>query len=405
VKIILVSGARPDFIKIAPIVWAMRRHSREGAADIQFVLIHAGEHLSPQLSDDFFRQLDLPAPDYSLDVGSGSHTYQTAQLMARLEPILQRERPDLVVVVGDFDSTVAAALTASKLGIAVGHVEAGLRSFDRTMPEEINRIVTDSLADYLFVTEESGKENLLREGVEPGKIFFVGNVMIDALQQSRLLWESSGIRDEMGLMYRDYGVVTLHRPANVDNPERLREIIGALAEVAKGIPIIFPIHPRTRRQLKLMNGSAPKFRSRAGRIAAYGIYGVDPLGYLEFVALMAGARMVLTDSGGVQEETTFLNVPCLTLRATTERPVTVTHGTNRVIGISAAAIVEEGSRLLKSPRPAFPPPPLWDGKASDRILAVLRERFAGPAARSSGTSAGDTVIDTIAAVTKERCIQ
>lgn len=379
-KIVLVSGARPDFMKIAPIVWAMRRLSRQGTADIQFVLIHAGQHFGPQLFDVFFRELDLPAPDYSFDVGSGSHTYQTAQVMACLEPVLQRECPDLVVVVGDVNSTVAAALTAAKLGIAVAHVEAGLRSFNRTMPEEINRIVTDSLADYLFVTEESGKENLLREGVEPGKIFFVGNVMIDALQQSRLLWESSRIREEMGLMYRDYGVVTLHSPANVGNPDRLREIVGALAEVAKDIPIIFPVHPRTRRQLKLMNGAASKLRSRAGRIAADGIYGVEPLGYLEFVALMAGARVVLTDSGGIQEETTFLNIPCLTLRANTERPVTVTHGTNRVIGTSPAAIVEEASRVLASPRPKLAAPLLWDGRAAERILTVVRQKFPRSAA-------------------------
>jgi UDP-N-acetylglucosamine 2-epimerase (non-hydrolysing) len=380
VKIILVSGARPDFMKIAPIVWAIRRLSRQGATDIQFVLIHAGQYFSPQLFDVFFRELDLPAPDYSFDVGSGSHTYQTAQVMARLEPILQRQCPDLVVVVGDVNSTVAAALTAAKLGIAIAHVEAGLRSFDRTMPEEINRIVTDSLADYLFVTEESGKENLLREGVEPGKIFFVGNVMIDALQQSRLLWESSRIRDEMGLMYRDYGVVTLHRPSNVDNPDRLREIVGALAEVAKGMPIIFPVHPRTRKQIDLMNGSASELWSHKSPIEADGIYGVEPLGYLDFVALMAGSRVVLTDSGGIQEETTFLNIPCLTLRANTERPVTVTHGTNRIIGTSPAAIVEEASRVLANPRPKLAAPPLWDGRAAERILTVVRQTFRRPAA-------------------------
>jgi UDP-N-acetylglucosamine 2-epimerase (non-hydrolysing) len=386
VKIVLVSAVRPDFMKIAPMIWAMRRLSPQGAADMQFVLIHAGQHSRPQLFDVFSREMDLPAPDYALDAGSGSRTYQTAQLMARLEPILQRENPELVVVVGDFNATVAAALTAAKLGIAIAHVEAGLRSFDRTMPEEINRIVTDSLADYLFVTEESGKENLLREGVDPGKIFFVGNVMIDSLQQSRLLWESSRIREEMGLMYRDYGVVTLHRPTNVDNPDRLREIVGALAEVAKNIPIIFPVHPRTRRQLKLMNGSAPKLRSRTGGIAVDGIYGVEPLGYLDFVALMAGARVMLTDSGGIQEETTFLNIPCLTLRTTTERPVTVTHGTNRVIGTSPAAIVEEASRVLASPRSKLAAPLLWDGRAAERILTVVRQKL-----RRSGAVSQDLV--------------
>jgi len=380
VKIIFISGARPNYMKIAPMIWEIQRLKKQGVADIQFVLIHTGQHYDPQLFDVFFRDLDLPAPDYSLDVGSGSHTYQTAQIMERLEPILQKETPELVVVVGDVNSTVAAALTASKLGIPVAHVEAGLRSFDRTMPEEINRLVTDTLSDYLFVSEESGKENLLREGVDPGKIFFVGNVMIDSLQQSRYLWESSRIHDEMDLRQREYGVVTLHRPSNVDNPARLRAIMGALAEVSKNIPIIFPIHPRTRKQLEQMNGSTPSLRLRSGRIEANGVYGLEPLGYHDFMALVAGARIVLTDSGGIQEETTFLNVPCLTLRPNTERPVTVTHGTNRIIGTSPAAIVEEAARILKSPRPELPAPPLWDGRAAERILIVLREKLECPSA-------------------------
>ena len=379
-KIIFISGARPNYMKIAPMIWEIQRLKKQGVADIQFVLIHTGQHYDPQLFDVFFRDLDLPAPDYSLDVGSGSHTYQTAQIMERLEPILQKETPELVVVVGDVNSTVAAALTASKLGIPVAHVEAGLRSFDRTMPEEINRLVTDTLSDYLFVSEESGKENLLREGVDPGKIFFVGNVMIDSLQQSRYLWESSRIHDEMDLRQREYGVVTLHRPSNVDNPARLRAIMGALAEVSKNIPIIFPIHPRTRKQLEQMNGSTPSLRLRSGRIEANGVYGLEPLGYHDFMALVAGARIVLTDSGGIQEETTFLNVPCLTLRPNTERPVTVTHGTNRIIGTSPAAIVEEAARILKSPRPELPAPPLWDGRAAERILIVLREKLECPSA-------------------------
>jgi UDP-N-acetylglucosamine 2-epimerase (non-hydrolysing) len=288
--------------------------------------------------------------------------------------LFQSERPDVVVVVGDVNSTLAAALTAAKLGIPLAHVEAGLRSFDRAMPEETNRIITDTLSDYLFVSEESGKENLQREGVDPGKIFFVGNVMIDSLHQSRLVWESSKVRDDMGLRYRDYCVVTLHRPSNVDDPDSLRQIMNALSVIAKDIPIIFPVHPRTRKQLELMNGSAPNLRLRIGRVEADGIYGLEPLGYHEFMALVAGARVVLTDSGGIQEETTFLNVPCLTLRNNTERPVTVSHGTNRIIGTSPAAIVEEASRVLKNPKPALPPPPLWDGKSADRIVSILREQ-------------------------------
>lgn len=376
-KIVLVSGARPNYMKIAPIVWAIRRLNRRGGAPIQSLLIHTGQHYDPQLFDVFFRELDLPAPDYSLDVGSGSHTYQTARVMERLEPILQQERPDLVVVVGDVNSTVAAALTAAKLQFPLAHVEAGLRSFDRTMPEEINRMVTDTLSDYLFVTEESGKQNLLREGVDPKRIFFVGNVMIDSLQQSRHLWECSTVREELGLTKNVYGVMTLHRPANVDNGERLLKLMQAIAEVASRIPIVFPVHPRTRKQLEAVNGSVPGLQWGRKRVEAKGIYGLEPLGYLDFMALVAGARIVLTDSGGIQEETTFLNVPCLTLRENTERPVTVTHGTNRVIGTAPETIIQETVRVLENPRPALPAPPLWDGNASDRIVSILREKVKG----------------------------
>jgi UDP-N-acetylglucosamine 2-epimerase (non-hydrolysing) len=364
-------------MKIAPIVWAIRRLNRRGGAPIQSLLIHTGQHYDPQLFDVFFRELDLPAPDYSLDVGSGSHTYQTARVMERLEPILQQERPDLVVVVGDVNSTVAAALTAAKLQFPLAHVEAGLRSFDRTMPEEINRMVTDTLSDYLFVTEESGKQNLLREGVDPKRIFFVGNVMIDSLQQSRHLWECSTVREELGLTKNVYGVMTLHRPANVDNGERLLKLMQAIAEVASRIPIVFPVHPRTRKQLEAVNGSVPGLQWGRKRVEAKGIYGLEPLGYLDFMALVAGARIVLTDSGGIQEETTFLNVPCLTLRENTERPVTVTHGTNRVIGTAPETIIQETVRVLENPRPALPAPPLWDGNASDRIVSILREKVKG----------------------------
>ena len=374
VKIVLVSGARSNYMKIAPIVWAIRRLNRRGGAPIQSLLIHTGQHYDPQLFDVFFRELDLPAPDYRLDVGSGSHIHQTARVMERLEPILQQERPDLVVVVGDVNSTVAAALTTAKLQFPLAHIEAGLRSFDRTMPEEINRMVTDTLSDYLFVTEESGKQNLLREGVDPKKIFFVGNVMIDSLQQSRHLWECSTVREELGLTRNVYGVTTLHRPANVDNGERLLKLMQAIAEVASRIPIIFPVHPRTRKQLEAVNGSVPGLQWGRKRVEAKGIYGLEPLGYLDFMALVAGARIVLTDSGGIQEETTFLNVPCLTLRENTERPVTVTHGTNRVIGTAPETIIQETVRVLENPRPALPAPPLWDGNASDRIVSILQEK-------------------------------
>ncbi len=374
-KFVLVSGARPNYMKIAPIVWAIRRFNRRGEAQIQSVLVHTGQHYDPQLFDVFFRELDLPAPDYSLDVGSGSHTYQTARVMERLEPILQQERPDLVVVVGDVNSTVAAALTAAKLGIPLAHIEAGLRSFDRTMPEEINRMVTDTLSDYLFVTEESGKQNLLREGVDAKKIFFVGNVMIDSLQQSRHLWECSTVHETLGVRRGEYGVVTLHRPANVDDGETLHALMQALAEVSKRLPIIFPVHPRTRKRLESLNGRLSGLRFDSQRVNGRNLYCVEPLGYLDFMALIAGARIVLTDSGGIQEETTFLNIPCLTLRENTERPVTVTHGTNRVIGTSPAAIVQEAARILERPLPTLAPPPLWEGQAAERIVSVLLERL------------------------------
>jgi UDP-N-acetylglucosamine 2-epimerase (non-hydrolysing) len=374
-KFVLVSGARPNYMKIAPIVWAIRRFNRRGEAQIQSVLVHTGQHYDPQLFDVFFRELDLPAPDYSLDVGSGSHTYQTARVMERLEPILQQERPDLVVVVGDVNSTVAAALTAAKLGIPLAHIEAGLRSFDRTMPEEINRMVTDTLSDYLFVTEESGKQNLLREGVDAKKIFFVGNVMIDSLQQSRHLWECSTVHETLGVRKGEYGVVTLHRPANVDDGETLHALMQALAEVSKRLPIIFPVHPRTRKRLESLNGRLSGLRFDSQRVNGRNLYCVEPLGYLDFMALIAGARIVLTDSGGIQEETTFLNIPCLTLRENTERPVTVTHGTNRVIGTSPAAIVQEAARILERPLPTLAPPPLWEGQAAERIVSVLLERL------------------------------
>ena len=366
-RIVNVVGARPNFMKIAPLLREMRKHP-----EISPLLVHTGQHYDAHMAGQFFQDLLLPPPDVSLEVGSGSHAYQTGEVMKRIEPVLEEMRPNLVVVVGDVNSTLAVALTAAKLRIPVAHVEAGLRSFDRTMPEEINRLVTDAVSDYLFVTEESGRQNLLREGINESKIFFVGNVMIDSLEESRRLWERSNIHDCLELKKGMYGVVTLHRPSNVDDPTRLGGIIGALAQVACELPLIFPIHPRTRKHLEALNGAAPTFWGDNGKVLPRGISCLDPLNYVDFMALVAHARLVLTDSGGLQEETTVLGIPCLTLRENTERPVTVTHGTNRVIGMSPARITEEAFGILASPQLASSSPPLWDGRAAERIVTILK---------------------------------
>jgi UDP-N-acetylglucosamine 2-epimerase (non-hydrolysing) len=358
-RIVNVVGARPNFMKMAPLLREMRRHP-----DIVTTLVHTGQHYDEAMAGQIFRDLELPAPDISLEVGSGSHAYQTAEVMKRLEGVLKEIQPHLVVVVGDVNSTLAAAVTAVKMGIAVAHIEAGLRSFDRAMPEEINRLLTDAIADYLFVTEESGRENLLREGVDRGKIHMVGNVMIDSLEQSRSVWERSDLVARLGLSRGGYGVVTLHRPSNVDDPATLRGLVKALSEVGRRIPLVFPVHPRTRGRLEAMEAE-----SVIGSGARY----IPPLGYLDFIALVAGSSLVLTDSGGLQEETTALGVPCLTLREQTERPITVTHGTNRIVGTSPDRIVEEATRALTEQQPGGTRPPLWDGHAAERIVAIIRE--------------------------------
>jgi UDP-N-acetylglucosamine 2-epimerase (non-hydrolysing) len=325
------------------------------------------------MSGKFFEDLRIPAPDISLEVGSGSHAYQTAEVMKRLEPVMERERPDLVLVVGDVNSTLAAAVTAAKLQIPVAHVEAGLRSHDRTMPEEINRLLTDAISEYLFVTEESGRQNLLREGVSPSKIHFVGNVMIDSLEQFRPWWDGSAIHRRFGVDKGGYGVVTLHRPSNVDRAETLQGFLHALLDVARELPIIFPVHPRTLKGLKALDADLRVLQPGTEAAPLKGLGLAEPLGYVEFIALLAGARIVLTDSGGLQEETTALGVPCLTLRENTERPVTVTHGTNRLVGTSPARIVEVARQVLAEPRPRPSAPPLWDGRAAERIVAILAD--------------------------------
>jgi UDP-N-acetylglucosamine 2-epimerase (non-hydrolysing) len=363
-KVLNVVGARPNFVKIAPLLQEMAQRPQ-----IEPVLVHTGQHYDTRLSEGFFEALAIPAPDVNLGVGSGSHAQQTADIMKRLEPVLEAVRPDVVLVVGDVNSTMAAALVAVKLGIRVAHVEAGLRSFDRAMPEEINRIVTDTIADDLFATEESAVMNLAREGIPAERVHFTGNVMIDALRLARPLWQASTVFRDLGLdPDRRYGVVTLHRPSNVDDPHRLREMVNALRELGSHLPLIFPVHPRVR--TRLARESVTWLHPGAG-VPDDGLICADPLGYLDFIALVNRAALVLTDSGGIQEETTMLAVPCLTLRENTERPVTVTHGTNRVIGVASRRIVDEGLRALEHRPIPQAPPPLWDGRAAQRIVDVL----------------------------------
>jgi UDP-N-acetylglucosamine 2-epimerase (non-hydrolysing) len=356
VRIVHVVGARPNFMKIAPILAACS--SRAG---IESVLVHTGQHYDEKMSRLFFEELGIPKPDLDLEVGSGSHAAQTALVLQRFEPVLLERRPDLVLVVGDVNSTIACSLAAAKLGIAVAHVEAGLRSFDRGMPEEINRVVTDALSDLLLVSEPSGLENLAREGVPSEKVHFVGNVMIDTLVAHRDRARGSDVLERLGVPPAGYAAVTLHRPSNVDDPAVLRRILTPLVELSARLPVVFPCHPRTRQAIE---------RHGLGTTAA-GFRLTEPLGYLDFLKLMMDARLVVTDSGGIQEETTILGVPCVTVRENTERPVTLTHGTNRLAGTTEAGI-RDALRGALEPRTAAPePPPLWDGRAAQRIVDVL----------------------------------
>jgi UDP-N-acetylglucosamine 2-epimerase (non-hydrolysing) len=350
--ILHVVGARPNFMKVAPVRRALEGRARQ-------TLVHTGQHYDASMSGIFFSQLGIPEPDVNLEVGSGTHAEQTGTTMIRLEKLFGDERPDLVLVYGDVNSTAAAALVCAKMGIAIGHVEAGLRSRDRSMPEEINRLVTDALADLLFTPSEDGNRNLAAEGVPPDRVFLVGNVMIDTL--IRLLPQADGpsTRAKLGLGQR-YGLVTLHRPSNVDHEDSLRALMGALADIARTLPIVFPVHPRTRAKLGSLGVTVPPALSL-----------VEPLGYLEFLALQRDAVLVITDSGGVQEETTFLNVPCLTMRDTTERPVTVTLGSNILIGQDTALLRSEVQRVLDGDAKRGSIPPLWDGQAGRRIAELI----------------------------------
>ena len=363
-KLMQVVGARPNFVKIAPIYREVA--SRPG---LEQLLVHTGQHYDPEMSGVFFEEFGLPDPDINLQVGSSSHAVQTAEVMLRLEPAIDDARPDWLVVVGDVNSTLAATLVAVKKGIRVAHVEAGLRSFDRGMPEEINRILTDSVADLLLTPSRDGDENLIAEGVDPSRIRFVGNVMIDTLAHllPRAHERWTELRKRLDAPDR-FALVTLHRPGNVDREETLREIMAGLREVSVEIPVLFAVHPRTRERLRTFSIDA----EADGRIRL-----LDPLGYVDFLALTVNAALVITDSGGIQEETTFLGTPCLTVRPNTERPVTITQGTNRLVDGTRAAIVGAAESALEDGgEPGRPE--LWDGEAAGRIVDAITSTGAPP---------------------------
>jgi UDP-N-acetylglucosamine 2-epimerase (non-hydrolysing) len=355
-KLLLVAGARPNFVKVAPLLWEIRRWP-----EIQPFLVHTGQHYDQRLSDVFFDELEIPACDCNLGVGSASHAEQTAEVMRRIEPVLLQQQPDAVCVVGDVNSTLAASLTAAKLGIPVAHVEAGLRSFDRRMPEEVNRVLTDAISDWLFASEENAVSNLMREGVSETRIHLVGNVMIDTLVACLPRIDMSPVLTTLSLKPGEFGTVTLHRPATVDDEQVLQAVMGALNDIAADLPLVFPVHPRTRAKLNSLYGPRSNIRL------------VEPLGYLDFLKLVKESRLVLTDSGGLQEETTFLRIPCLTLRENTERPVTLQLGTNRLVGLDPRVIVSAARAVLNDAPRQSGNPAFWDGKTASRVISVLVE--------------------------------
>jgi UDP-N-acetylglucosamine 2-epimerase (non-hydrolysing) len=357
-RILHVVGARPNFMKAAPVI----REMALSPGEFQQQLLHTGQHYEPEMSKVFFDELGLPLPDVNLEVGSGSHAWQTAQIMMHSEPVIIDFQPDWVVVYGDVNSTLAVTLVCSKLGIKVAHVEAGLRSYDRSMPEEINRLVTDQIADLLFTPSGDADRNLAREGIAEERIYMVGNVMIDTLVE--LLPKAKEIRADLAerYPYERYILVTLHRPSNVDHPETLSQVMSTLEELSLEVPILFPVHPRTRARIE-------KFGFRGYNP---GLHLLEPLGYLEFLSLQIHASLVLTDSGGIQEETTYLGVPCLTLRANTERPVTIELGTNQLVESKKETLLKAVNKNLADPKPRQNPPPYWDGHAASRVVEVFR---------------------------------
>ena len=360
-KVLLIAGARPNFMKVAPIFAEMKRRPTEFLP----MIVHTGQHYDAAMSDSFFDDLGMPQPDVHLGVGSGSHAVQTAKIMTEFEPVVLEHQPDWVLVVGDVNSTIACALVCAKLGIKVAHVEAGLRSRDRAMPEEINRILTDSISDILFTTSQDADENLRREGVSAERIRFVGNVMIDSLLEHLKIAENSAVREDLNIKTNEYAVTTLHRPSNVDEKDVFSGILDALLSVSERLPIIFPVHPRTRAKIAEFGF--------ADEIVASNIRLIDPLGYHDFMRLYSGARFVLTDSGGLQEETTVLEIPCLTLRLNTERPITIEMGTNVLVGTDPETIKKAARDALSNPDSSANAkiPPFWDGKAAGRICDEL----------------------------------
>ena len=362
-RIHLIAAARPNFMKVAPVYHALQK-----TEDLQPILVHTGQHYDLNMSDAFFQDLELPEPDIHLGVGSGSHARQTGAVMIAYEQVLLEQPPDLVVVVGDVNSTMAATLAASKLGIGVAHLEAGLRSYDRSMPEEINRVVTDRLADLLWTPSADGDQNLRQEGVHPEKIVRVGNIMIDSLEMLRPVIEAQTTTAFYRVPARGFGLVTLHRPSNVDAPDTLAKICTVLRKTARELPLIFPVHPRTRKNLE-------RFDLLTGLEQAPGVQLIEPLGYIQFMNLVFNCRLAITDSGGIQEETTYLAIPCLTLRPNTERPVTVDQGSNR---LCTADTIGAALRTVLDHPDALPnrPPELWDGQTASRVVDSMRTFFA-----------------------------